>query len=241
VRATARARLAGVAAAACAASLGWARPAAAQEGVRLELDTASLAAGPFATMSTRLEKTIFRVDVLDLTLRFGPETAGRLETLVRARPPGVEDSVARAAVETRDAFARIVFLREVRLGPFVDGVRENMRKAREAGILAPEAYDAIAAALPRWFAFLEERRIRKGDQILYRIRDDSLRTVFLGGDGHVWLDQVDVGPERRLAVLGSYFARGSDFRDGLVRSLLEAAQGPRGGGREGSGAGGPPR
>jgi hypothetical protein len=35
------------------------------------------------------------------------------------------------------------------------------------------------------------------------------------------LDQVDIGPERRLAVLGSYFAPESDFREGLVRSLFE--------------------
>ncbi len=54
----------------------------------------------------------------------------------------------------------------------------------------------------------------------YRIRGDSLHTVYLASDGETLLDQVDVGPERRLSVLGGYFAPGSDFRDKLVDSLL---------------------
>ena len=54
----------------------------------------------------------------------------------------------------------------------------------------------------------------------YRIHNDSLRTVYLDSDGGTLLDQVDVGPERRLSVLGGYFAPGSVFRDKLIDSLL---------------------
>ncbi|HSM08267.1 MAG TPA: hypothetical protein VLA33_04535, partial [Gemmatimonadota bacterium] len=68
----------------------------------------------------------------------------------------------------------------------------------------------------------EERGIRSGDRMLQRVRGDTLRTVYEGADGEVLLDQVDVGPERRLAVLGGYFAPGSDFRQGLVESVLAA-------------------
>lgn len=63
--------------------------------------------------------------------------------------------------------------------------------------------------------------VRDGDVGFYRIHADSLRTVFADGDGEVFLDQVDFDPPARYMVLGSYFARGSDFREKLVKSLLE--------------------
>ena len=75
--------------------------------------------------------------------------------------------------------------------------------------------------MPVWFGFLEVEGASKGDEILYRIRGDSLRTVYRTVGQEVLLDQVDVGPERRMAVLGSYFAPGSDFRKGLIRSLFQ--------------------
>jgi hypothetical protein len=54
----------------------------------------------------------------------------------------------------------------------------------------------------------------------YRIRGDTLRTQFLSLEGKLLMDQTDVGPERRRSVLGSYFVRKSDFREGLIKSLF---------------------
>jgi hypothetical protein len=56
--------------------------------------------------------------------------------------------------------------------------------------------------------------------MFYRIRGDTLHTVFRSAEGENLLDQVDVGPERRLFVLGGYFAPNSDFREKLVKSLF---------------------
>lgn len=202
-----------------AALLAAPAPAAAQT---VPLDTAGLAAGPFARMEMLLERTIFRVDVLTLRVRLGPEDARRVERLAAGRDysKALADSLAPVAAGSTDAFARIEFQRGIRLGQFVSSVRGNMRKARDAGYLTEEEYRKIADALPGWFAFLRERPIRRGDELLYRIRGDSLRTVFRTADGEVLLNQTDVGPERRLAVLGSYFAPGSDFREKLIRSLF---------------------
>jgi hypothetical protein len=58
--------------------------------------------------------------------------------------------------------------------------------------------------------------------MIYGIRGDTLHTVFRVAEGDILLDQVDVGPQRRLAVLGGYFAPKSDFRESLVRSLFRA-------------------
>ena len=188
------------------------------------LDTASLADGPYARMHMLWEKTFLKVDVLTLDVRVGPETAERLRAIAEGREGRAEsraraDSLAAAAIEARDAFISVRFERDVSLGQFLDGVRDNLRRARDAGIIDAAAYDTITAGLPRWFGFLAGSGIRDGDRILYRIRGDTLRTVFLAREGGVRLDQTDVGAERRRAVLGSYFVRGSDFRGGLLRSL----------------------
>jgi hypothetical protein len=39
--------------------------------------------------------------------------------------------------------------------------------------------------------------------------------------GELLLDQTDAGSSPRLSVLGSYFVRGSEFREGLIGSLFE--------------------
>lgn len=186
------------------------------------LDTASLGTGPHSTMHTLLEKTIFRVDVLTLDLRFGTDATARLGQLVHGREltPALADSVAAVALRATDVWARLEFLRNVRLDQFLDGIRDNLRAARESGIVTPAEYDEISEGLPDWYAFLAERGIRDGDQMFYRIRGDTLQTAYRSADGKVLLDQTDVGAHRRLSVLGGYFAPKSEFRRGLIESLF---------------------
>ncbi len=96
-----------------------------------------------------------------------------------------------------------------------------MWEAVRAGLLAEEDYRDVMAGLPRSFAFLETRRIQAGDRVRYRIRGDVLRTVYIGVDGDLLLDQIDRGPERRMSVLGTFLGPRSGFRDGLIESLFD--------------------
>jgi hypothetical protein len=189
------------------------------------LDTTYLDSGEHARMHMLLEKTIFQVDVLFLDIRLGAREAARLQSILAGREYSDElaDSVAAVALDSRSAWARIEFKRDVSLEQFLDGIRKNLGRAEDAGIVTPEEYEDIVASLPRWYAFLVGGQIRSGDQMLYGIRGDTLHTVFRGAEGDILLDQVDVGPQRRLAVLGGYFAPKSDFRESLVRSLFRAA------------------
>ncbi|MFW6084069.1 MAG: hypothetical protein ACODAA_02545 [Gemmatimonadota bacterium] len=177
-------------------------------------------------MAMLLEKTIFQVDVLELEVRFGPEATTRLDSLIAAsspseRPDGLTDSVAAIALEARDALTSLEFLRDVGLDRFLEGIRDNLRRALEGGLITAEEFEGIARALPGWYDFLRDRGIRSGDRMLQRVRGDSLRTVYISAAGDTLLDQTDRGSHRRLAVLGGYFAPGSDFREGLVDSLLD--------------------
>ena len=186
------------------------------------VDTTNLGSGVNARMHMLLEKTIFKVDVLTLDVRLGPLETARLDSLLAGREFSADlaNSVAAVALDSRNVWARIVFQRGVSLDQFLGGVRDNLRRAEEAGIVTHEEYETIVASLPRWYSFLSDRRIRSGDQMFYRIRGDTLHTVFRSAEGEKLLDQVDVGPERRLSVLGGYFAPNSDFREKLVKSLF---------------------
>ncbi len=187
------------------------------------MDTLSLGRGTYSRMEALLEKTIFKVDVLTLEVRLGEKDARRVQALAAGRTysKALADSIAEVAIHSQDAWAQIEFLRGASLKQFLDGIDDNLSRAWDAGIISEADYEMISKGLPRWFAFLEARRIRKGDRIRYRVLGDTLRTQYWAASGELLLDQVDVGPERRLAVLGSYFARRSEFREDLVRSLFE--------------------
>lgn len=184
------------------------------------VDTAGVAASP--RLHTLLEKTIFQVDVLTLDVLFGPEPAARLEALVEGREysDALADSVMAVALDAHDAWARMEFQRDFGFDRFTEGLTGSVRAAVKAGIVSPAMYDTISSSLPEWYSFLPERGVRDGDEMFYRVRGDTLRTVYRAFDGEILLEQVDVGPQRGRALIGGWLAPESDFREGLVKSLL---------------------
>ncbi|MFB6240958.1 MAG: hypothetical protein ABEJ46_05290 [Gemmatimonadota bacterium] len=208
----------------------WIGPAGQRDGVGQQqdarVDTASLASGPYAEMCMLLEKTLFQVNVLTVRIRFGPETAARLRALAQSSEPSgaLRDSIVSTALRARDALVRAGFLRGVGLDRFIEETRKNLRRARDAGIITGVAFRRISESLPEWYDFLEERGIREGDEIVYRIRGDTLRSLYRLRDGSLPLDLTETGRQRRLAVLGSYLAPGSEFRRPLIRSLLRGKE-----------------
>jgi hypothetical protein len=186
-------------------------------------DTLAFPSGRHAEMQTLLERTIFRVDVLTLRVRYDSNTAQSVRRLNRRSmsEKAFEDSVALAVIGSEDLLAEIVFLREISLDQFLDGIDEDMAMAARAGFLSDSVHRAVMAGLPASFAFLRERRIRKGDRISYRLHGNTLRTAYRDATGTVLLDQVDRGRERRMSVIATFLAPGSSFRSGLLESLPE--------------------
>ncbi|MDH3297542.1 MAG: hypothetical protein OEM23_01770 [Gemmatimonadota bacterium] len=146
------------------------------------VDTSGLASGPYPAMSMKLEKTLFKVDVLTLELWFAAADDARVRAgaALEEAPDVVYEAVAAAALEATDVWARIRFLRGVSLGQFLDAAGENLQAAREAGLIDDAAFAEISEGLPVWYSFLRHRRVRKHDEMHYRIRGDTLRTVFVG-------------------------------------------------------------
>ncbi|MDX1393897.1 MAG: hypothetical protein R3195_05885 [Gemmatimonadota bacterium] len=184
-----------------------------------------LPAGPGSTMGFLVERTIFKVDVLYITVRVDEDTANGLERLVdgnSAYGRGLEDSVAALVRAAPEAVAEIRFVRDVSLEQFLEGVDEDMASARDAGWITPETFDEITSGLRDWFSFLEAEGIASGDRLTYHVRGDTLRTTYRrDGAASPVLDQTDIGDQNVQALWGGYFAPGSSFRESLVRSLWE--------------------
>ncbi len=187
-------------------------------------DLDSLATGPFARMSTLYEKRFlfFSVDVLTLEIRFGSEVAEKVKSFVQNGDASSQfaDSIADTAIHAQDAFVHIRFLRNISLKRFIQEARQSTKRVRDAGIIDNPSYEQISENLPIWYAPLANRGIREGDEIFYRIRGESLRTVYRGVDEAIYVDQEDQGRVGPLAVLGGYFVAKSEFRKGLLQSLF---------------------
>ena len=196
--------------------------AAPFEAQRSPIATDELGQGRHARMQALLEKTLFNVDVVHLDIRFDEATARELARWVQrgSYSEGVERAIADTAVHAENAAVVLRFERDISLDRFVEGGRKNMRRAYEAGMISRENYPRVHAGLPRWFGFLEDRGFVEGDELHYRVRPDSLRTVLVDRSGRKLLDQTDEGEKPRLALLSGYFAPGSDFREPLIRSLF---------------------
>lgn len=203
---------------------GFPEPAPQAQSREPPVDTSGLAPSPYATMETLYERTIFRLDVLRLVVRFGPETAEGLDRVVRGRPysEALADSVTALALESRDALVVTRFLRDVGLDRWMEGILENLDRARAAGLLelGEEELDERMAVLRERYAPLAERGLRDGDAVWYRVRGDTLEVAVEARDGTLLLTDRPVGSSHRRSVLGGYLAPGSGFREGLIRSLF---------------------
>lgn len=171
-------------------------------------------------MRTILEKTFLKVDVLSLDLCLDSAAATRIAALLgQDNGHEVDDSIAQVAIDAHEALGRIRFLRDVGFGQFLDGIIEEQRNAVKSGFLDDSTHVAVRAGLPQWFSFLENRDIKKGDEVVYHIRGDTIRTTFTDAQGIVLMDRTDTGASRRRSVLVTWLAPRSGFRNGLLESL----------------------
>ena len=181
-----------------------------------------LGQGPFAKMSMLYERTFLRVDVMTLEIHFGPDVATRLEGLASGTKltPSVEDSIANIALQAQNARIHVKFRRNFSIDKFFKGALDNTNQVLKAGLIKKEFYEEICRQLPIWYSFMNDRGVLKGDEMFHLIKGDTLRSVYRGANGEVLMDEIQVGQERRLAVLGSYLVKKSDFRKGLIESLF---------------------
>ncbi len=173
-------------------------------------------------MRGRVEKTIFAVDVLAMRLRVDAATASRLDAAAGTREwaPELADTLAALVFGAREAWATVEFHRGFDRERMIEGIRRNIRGAVDAAMIDTSSYRAMTDSLPRWLHFLEGRGVQEDDTLHYRLRDDTVRVLYRAADGRVLADERHVSRIRRDGILARYLAPGSDFREGLLRSLF---------------------
>jgi hypothetical protein len=185
----------------------------------------SLPALPFGSLEMLLEKTIFQIDVVRVAIRLDESGAERLAPLAAADGYGesLADTVAAVVLSTPDVDVDLRFVHGASRKQFLNGARNSMKRVVRAGWITEAQARDLGEKLPRWYGFLEDRGVKVGDVMRYRVRGDTIRYLYTGVEGETLLDFTGDDPHDRFAVLGSYFAPGSEFRKKLVSSLLRPA------------------
>ena len=189
------------------------------------LDSGELAQGPYSFMRMTLQKTFLKINVAVIEVRVDKQVQSRFAELGRGKPysDALAQQLGQAAIGAGRAVVQMRFMRDVSLDRWMGVVRENLEQAKAAGLISSELVQQVSQGLPQWFAALKKRGYEKGDRLIYEVTPDALRTVVASSGGQVLLDRADREQGIRRVVLSSYFAPGSEFREPLLRSLLEAA------------------
>lgn len=188
------------------------------------IDTSTLGRGPFSTMSMEYQRHLLflKFHVFKLEIQFGSAVAGRIEREAKGKTfsAAIEQKLASIALEAEDALIQLRFLRDIDIGHFLDKALETTEKVYQDRLISQDLYQELERELPNYYACLNERGIRIGDSMFYRIIGDHLRVVYESADGQVLIDQTQSGREHILAVLGGYFVPKSEFRKDLIRSIF---------------------
>jgi len=187
------------------------------------LDAPDLAQGPFSAMKMTLKKTILRINVANIDVRFDKAAQARFSTLASGKgySKDLAAELAKVAIEAGHAVVQMQFNHDVSLDRWMGVVKDNLEQARSAGLITKELEQQVGQGLPQWFSPLKDRGYEKGDRLLYEVRPDALHTAVVSKDGKVLLDRVDHEAGVRRVVLPSYFAPDSDFREPLLKSLFQ--------------------
>lgn len=183
---------------------------------------AGLAAGPYSVLQGVLKKTVFRVEVARVQIRVDRETQHDLAELTegRKRTRALSEGAVRTVLGTKQALITAELRRNVPFDRYVESAYKDLADARKSGLVSQDSYWMIARLLPEWFRAFEDRGARKGDRFLCRLTPTSMRVVYTTASGRKLIDRTVRGRDPGRAVLASYLAPGSNFRDELIDSLF---------------------
>jgi hypothetical protein len=182
-----------------------------------------LAAGPSAVLQGVLRKTMLRVEVARVQIRVDEPTQRKLAELASGRQSSkaLDDGIVRAVMGTSSAVITSELRRDVPFDKYSESVYDDLESARESGLIAKDSYWALVRLLPEWFRALQDRGARKGDRFMCRIQPGSMRVVYRTVEGATLVDREVRGAGLGHAVLGSYLAPESDFREELLHSVFK--------------------
>jgi hypothetical protein len=180
-----------------------------------------LGTGAFAALQMRFEVTFMKIDVADVDVRLSSAAAREIERIapVRDFSDDVADAIAAVLLETDTLLVRMKFRRDADFEKFLNGARNNLDAARRGGVISEEEFGEVYSGLASTMSSLDERGVKKGDTVCYRLDGSTLRIVYLDAGGAALVDESHGGSQWARGIKGSYFSKESRFRDKLIRSL----------------------
>jgi hypothetical protein len=197
--------------------------AANADGPLPSMNAPELAQGPYSSMRMRLQKTVLNINVADIDVRFDKATQAKMAELARGKPytEGLAHQLSLATLDAKNAMFQMTFLRSVPLNRWIGVVKDSLDEARAASLITAAMQKTVMDGLPQWFGALKDRGYEKGDRLMYAINPEGVRSVVASAGGQVFVDRTDKGHDGRRVVISSYFAPKSEFREPLLRSLVE--------------------
>lgn len=180
----------------------------------------------YSSFDYLLEKTMLKVDVLKLHISLDSTTGHAVARLIEGqkRSSDLEQALVAQYLQARQADVDLSFLMSISHHRFVESARKTTRRLARQGFISDDAAVLVGDGMAQRFAFLKGAGIQEGDRLYYTVRSDSVRTCFVSAIGDTLLNDVRIGPERRVALLGSYFAPKTNFHDGLLDLVFEGCE-----------------
>jgi len=183
--------------------------------------SAPLANDRYGHMHMKYERTWLGVDVANVDVWFDETTRDGLREIAAGQrySDQIAERIARKALQARDVYVQVEFLRRAPLGEFLDAARKNLERARDTGYISQDTFASAWTGTRNDFARFAKRGFKKGDRLLYRASPGSLRTTVMAGD-RILLDVTTPGEGARRAMIASYYAPRTDFRKGLIEDMF---------------------
>ena len=183
--------------------------------------TEGLGEGAGGRLSMLFEVTMFGIDVADVDAYIAPDDAAAIAAIADADDfdDDTRERVAALLLEADPCVVSMRFLRDAGWDRFMSGTKKNLESAVKDGMISEQEFEAIWQQFAEDFAGLDERGVKKGDAIFYRIDEDRVQTVYFAASGEVLVHLSREGPERARATRGAYFGPNSDFSEKLIKSL----------------------
>lgn len=169
-----------------------------------------------------MRKTLLKIEVARVQIRVDESTQRRLAELTSGREQSdtLAEGVVTAVMKTQYAVITSELRHDVPFDRYSESAYDDLRSARDSGLISADAYWSLARLLPEWMRMLEGRGARKGDRFMCRMQPGSMRVVYRTPEGVTLADRTIANTDLGRAVLASYLAPGSSFRKELVRSLF---------------------
>jgi hypothetical protein len=190
------------------------------------INSPELGHGPYSYMHMLLQKTILRINVATIDVRVDKEAQARLAAQGRDKSysEALATQLTQTILDSKRAVVEMRFARDISLKRWMGVVHESMEQARAAKLIDTALERRVKEGLPRWFGALKDRGYEKGDRLIYAVSPEGTRSMVVSASGQVLVDRIDTEPSARRIVLAGYFAPESDFREPLLRYLLEKKQ-----------------